>query len=119
MDVDIVSRGTGRSISRSVQSAQVYFPPWTKQEKDHPRLGLIAVLLRCPDCKGQVELTLANLYSRHRMACPHCPGTLDLHEETNRCLIWVGYRSLFDADLKIDSDGVVVRLRSFRQRADN
>ena len=82
-------------------------------------MGLIVALLHCPDCKGEVELTLDKLHGRHRMACPHCPGTLDLHEETNNCLIWVGYRALFDAELKVEPDGVVVCLRSDRQRTDN
>ncbi|MGA8402903.1 MAG: hypothetical protein WB697_23650, partial [Stellaceae bacterium] len=66
-------------------------------------------------CYGEVELTLNKLYGRHRMACTHCNSTLDLHEDTIHCLIWVGYRCLFDRDLAIEPDGVVFCLRSDRE----
>jgi hypothetical protein len=77
-------------------------------------MRLIAVLLHCPDCKDELELTMDKLHRRHRLVCPHCPGKLDLHPEVNKCLIWVGYRALFDVDLKVEPDGVIVCLRSDR-----
>jgi hypothetical protein len=113
MEIDIVSP-TGWSVLRPVEPGQDHFL-WTKEVKDHPRMGLIGVLLHCPECHGEVELTLDKLYGRHRMACTHCNGTLDLHEDTTHRLIWVGYRCLFDPDLAIEPDGVVVCLRSDRE----
>lgn len=115
MKIDIVSP-TGWSVTRSVEPAQAHFL-WAEKDKDHPRMPLITVLLHCPECGAEVELTLEKLYGRHRMACPHCTSTLDLAEETTHCLIWVGYRCLFETDLAVEHDGVVVCLRSDRQVA--
>ena len=115
MEIDIVSP-TGWSVTRSVAPAQAHFL-WAEKDKDHLRMPLITVLLHCPECRAEAELTLEKLYGRHRMACPHCTGTLDLAEETTHCLIWVGYRCLFETDLVVEPDGVVGCLRSDRQVA--
>src|SRR5438876_2228674 len=99
MEIDIVSP-TGWSVTRSVEPAQAHFL-WVAKDEENPRLSLITVILHCPEWDAEVELTLEKLYGRHRMACPHCTGTLDLGEEITHCLIWVGYRCLFERDLAV------------------